>query len=247
MTAIVMTVKGRQDLTEACLRSMVKTLDEVISFVLIDAGIGKDRFSLDLLFDLLDPCENIPKGGWHYRNADCNIPQGWNYGLNVVQEAGYDPDVTNVWLLNNDVVFKKSGWLSQLDMKLEESGVGLVGTYGMSVFGWPFVTGGIWGFKLSDALRLREGLQVFDERFAHSLQDVDLCIRFANAGLTVTHVPRMEFGDDPYLVHAISQTELSLHGSMEDLYKLREPERRLFIDKWGRRDGKEGYEGVVEK
>lgn len=248
INAIAMTVRGRKDLTKQCLNTLNNTLEEETVVVsLVDAGEGEDRISrygeLDAWMDLLNGYRTVMLMEYV---PGTSISQGWNLAMQILA-LYWNPEETNCWLLNNDVVFKKPGWLKLLADRLAVPGTGMVGCYGMSVFGHPFVTGGIWGFRLCDALRLAENGKILDEEhFNLSLQDVDLSLRFVKAGFTVTHVSGIEFGEDPYLVHGISQTGLALHGSETALRKLREPERRAFIDKWGRKDGKEGYEGVVE-
>jgi len=238
MNVIAMTVLGRQDLTDRCLKTAAETIgDEIVKICLVDAGEGRDKTNVERLY------ASVANSGivlMYVHKPACGISDGWNTAMGKL--SGW-PDV-NCWVLNNDVEFRKAGWLKLLEDRLRVPGTGMVGCYGMSVFGWPFVTGGIWGFRL-DAVPT-EGGKILDERFNYSLQEVDLSIRLAKMGYAVTHVPGLEHGDDPYLVHGISQTGLSLHGSEVQLRKLREPERRAFIDKWGRKDGKEGYEGVVE-
>ncbi len=249
VNAIVMTVRGRKDLTEQCLRSMVATLgSEQVLLSLVDAGEGEDKIVPSRELNFWIGGLNGPMIETYFHESGCGISRGWNLALERVHHFWCEDEI-NCWLLNNDVVFKKTGWLKLLADRLAVPGTGMVGCYGMSVFGHAFVTGGIWGFRYSDAAALAsvEGGKILDEgRFNLSLQDVDLSLRFAKAGYTVTHVPGLEFGEDPYMVHAISSTGLKLHGSEAALRKLREPERRAFIDKWGRKDGKEGYEGVAE-
>jgi GT2 family glycosyltransferase len=241
---VIMTVKGRKDLTERCVRSFAATTSEdERTLLLADGSEYEDRvtheewmtwFPRSVLLPV--PCPNT------------NISQGWNAGIQFWMRI--KPDMTNdrIWLLNNDVVFRKPGWLKLLSDRLDVPGTGMVGAYTMSVFGLPFATGGIWGFPFGVAMQVAEEgytKKVLDERFNLSCQDVDLSVRIANAGYTVTHVPDIEFGNDPYLLHGISQTVSQGH-SPEELYKMREPERKLLIDKHGRRDGRIGYDGVVE-
>ena len=249
VNAIIMTVRGRKDLTAQCLRSMVATLDgEQVLLSLVDAGEGSEKILYSQELNVWLGGLNGPVIETYFHEPGCGISTGWNIAIERANHYWHNEEM-NCWLLNNDVVFKKPGWLKLLAGRLAVPGTGMVGCYGMSVFGHPFVTGGIWGFRYFDASALvlaEGGGDILDEHFDKSLQDVDLSLRFAKAGYTVTHVPGLEHGEDPYMVHSVSSTGLTLHGSEAALRKLREPERRAFIDKWGRKDGKEGYEGVVE-
>lgn len=248
MNFIVMTVKGRRDLTETCFRTMKETLlpDEDPHIVLIDAATEvEDKVWYDDLKSYYDTTGLRPVYLFH--KDGFGISKAWNEGIQLSEMAAIKPMGDDlVWLLNNDVAFKRSGWLTALSDRLLVPGTGMVGTYGMSVFGLPFVTGGIWGFRLSVALEVAEDGKVLDERLNWSCQDVDLSVRIAKAGYTVTHVPGIEWGENPMLVHGISQTMLS-ERPLHELYKMREPERRVLIDKHERRDGKIGYDGVVEQ
>jgi len=244
MNIVVMTVKGRLDLTRQCLVGLAKTAKQVIDkVVIVDAAMFPSSDFVDAAYARL----------WYggdvivITSTGCNIPEGWNTGISYARDfvkvgAG---DEKLIWLLNNDVEFIASGWLEKMEQRLREPGTGMVGTGAMSVFGLPFVTGGVWGFRLKVADEVSETSEVLDNRLHFCCQDVDLSVRIAKAGYVVTHVPGIEWGEAPMLVHMISQTMLADHTEKQ-LYELREPERKILIDKHGRRDGRSGYDGVVE-
>lgn len=245
MDFVIMTVKGRKDLTEECLRSMVRTLDLPIGFVLVDAGVGpEERFGLGVMEDVFQNKEYVY---WYLHEfMVCNIPEGWNYGLRLLDyhRAVSEPDRTNVWLLNNDVTFHRRGWLSMLANRLREGHTGMAGSTAASVFGLGFASGGIWGFRWDAAMEVAEEGKVLDERLNYCCQDVDLSQRMRKAGWEFSHVPELEHREGPYLIHMESQT-VSATGN-ERLRELRAPERRILIDKHGREDGKSGYDGTEE-
>lgn len=247
MNYVVMTVKGRRDLTETCFRTMGETLvgEKLPIIVLIDAGReSEEKVWLEDIREWYDLSKLEPV--CIFRGEGFGISEAWNFGIQLVAKRIKPSDQDLIWLLNNDVTFKRSGWLKALEDRLLIPGTGMVGTSAMSVFGLPFATGGIWGFRLPVALQVAEDGEILDERLNWSCQDVDLSLRIAKAGYTVTHVPGIEWGENPMMLHGISQTMLS-DRSLHELYKMREPERRILIDKHGRRDGKTGYDGVVEQ
>lgn len=239
---IAMTVKGKKDLTRECLKTMSATVgrDTEIELVIVDATPARDSCIMhsDLSQWLTD---NFLSDISYYPGL--GISASWNECFDMLDAE----KPTMVWVVNNDVIFKRAGWLDLMIDRLADPSMAMVGAYSMSVFGHGFVTGGVWGFKLQDALSIVDANgNILDESMNSSMQDVDLSVRFEKAGRGITHVPGIEYGDEPYVVHAISQTQLAEHGTMNKLYEIRAQERRFFIDKHGRKDGLELYAGVLE-
>lgn len=245
---LVLTCKGRKDLTEQCFRSMVATLPHWAEddpnrnrpmFIIVDAGAG------DQAIDMYERIEWLDHGNVfavRYRNRPCTLTEGWNAAIDeaalsakVSQEMGGNgPEKYNIHLLQNDSIFLKPGWLDAIAAKLiEQPNIGSVGTSGMSVFGHPFVTGAVQSFVLSNALAVAENGKVIDEVFNHAFPDVDLCIRFTRAGYYNTIVADMEHGPDPAVKHLVSQTMYSEHG-VDRVMEMRAEEEKYFLAKWGK-------------
>src|SRR3972149_2365651 len=102
MDFIVMTVRGRKDLTFKCLETLSDTLgaEEIVTALyLVDAS------EPDLLVETYEifgkylnvPIVLVPRPGY-------GISKGWNTGIDRVRDLNPVPDQTNIWLLNNDVV-----------------------------------------------------------------------------------------------------------------------------------------------
>jgi len=241
MNAVIMTVKGRKDLTWQCLETLKETLignenfTPYIYLILVDAGDMLEEFGATTFLNFVAPHSFITAG---YLSAKgCGISEGWNRGINALMKTypSTPREEIDVWLLNNDVIFKKEGWLEALSNRLHVPGTGLVGSSAMSVFGHPFATGGIWGFNLATALSIAEDGKILDEKFNYSCQDVDLSIRMSKAGYVVTHVPGVELGDDPMMTHLVSQTVYS-NESEQSVLEKRKPEFEYLIQKHGRKE-----------
>src|SRR3972149_8784262 len=240
MDVIIMTVKGQKHLTRQCLRGLFETARRDFKLIIVDAGEDSERFLPADWHDIEGEFEVLI----HPKMA---ISAAWNEGMASIlkTQPNLFTEECDIWLLNNDVIFHRPVWFDLLSLRLNDSDVGMVGTSSMSLFGHPFVTGGIWGFNLANALEIAEDGRILDEQLNYSCMDVDLSIRFSRAGYLVTHVPGIEWGPDPMITHLISQTVYANEG-MREVFKKREPERRRIIDKHGRKDGLFGYEGVVE-
>lgn len=236
-TFIAMTVKGRYDLTKNCLTTMGQTLreDQIDAISLVDATPASDTDQIDV--DKMREWLGSGAETISYVNQPCKIVEGWN--LSIAELIKLFPnsrhEEVNVWIVNNDVWFRKLGWLDRLNARLNQPGTGIVGSYSMSVFGHTFSTGGIWGFNLANALKVAENGKILDERLNYCCQDVDISIRLANIGLPPTHVPDTEYGPDPYLEHGISKTVMQDLGH-DRVMSIRSEEEKILIDKHGRKD-----------
>ena len=231
---LVMTVKERKDLSRDCLCTMRETLLSLVPLYIVDASTNNPLTQVEIKAWYGQEAEYL-------ENASYGIVAGWNRGMDKVWEKHPDADV---WLVNNDVVFKRQGWLDRLSNRLNISpDVGVIGDYCNILFGHKFASGGVWGFNLARARGLAENGKILDEQLNFCGQDVDICIRMMKAGFEVNFAEGMEYGPDPYILHLESATMRTSHQQAE-LYKLREPERKRIIDKHGRKDYKEGYEGV---
>jgi GT2 family glycosyltransferase len=221
---IVMTVKGHTALTYQCLETLKSTIGvDSIPIIIIDAAEAHDKVDLSAIPSDLEV---------HYENwSNCGISRGWNIGIELAETIV--GDIGNVWLLNNDVTFDKVGWWQKLNDKLNEPNVGIVGTYAMysEDVKAGFITGGIWGFKLSIAKSVAEDGKILDEHTNFAGQDVDLSVRIARAGYTVTCTEGVElFGVDPaigpMLTHRISATtgleDSSMSKRSEEMAYLRQ-------------------------
>lgn len=235
MNVFILTCKGRKDLTEACFRSMSSTLGVLTQdalMIVVDAARGQDALTHDDVRVWL--AERMPVIYTQWPN--CTLTSGWNYAidsLRTILPADYRLDQVNVYLMQNDAIFLKEGWLTKLEDALTARSVGTIGTSGMSVFGYSFVTGVIQGFRLSDGLAVAENGKVIDGRFNHAYPDVDLSIRFTKAGYRNYRVPGMEYGEDPYIKHLVSATMYSEHG-VDKTLEMRASEEQIFLEKWGK-------------
>lgn len=232
MNVFVMTVKGRCDLTEQCLRSIGKTLgvlDLPVGLVIVDAAKGVDALVTDEVASWLDRTDVVL---FYEQWIDCTLTQGWNRAIELTRKFVTRPETVNVLLLQNDSIFLREGWLQALEAKMKEPGVGSIGTSAMSVFGHPFVTGAVQGFNLAAALSIAEDGKVIDEHFNHAFPDVDISIRFVRAGYWNTLVDDMEHGKNPSVQHFVSQTMYSEHG-VDKVMAMRAEEEKYFLQKWG--------------
>lgn len=245
MNAIVMTYKGRKDLTKQCLQGLVRTLDRPAVLSLVDAGEGAEVVTDKELQEWLGVKQegaifdgNL-RGYFLSRWPSYRITESWNIGITSIEDElkrlWVSPEQVTIWVLNNDVVFNRPGWLSSLETRLDVPGTGLVGSSAMSVFGHPFVTGGIWGFNLAVGKSVAENGKILDERLNYCCQDVDISIRVAKAGYVITHVPDVELSSQPMITHLVSQTMYTLEPESTVLEK-RKAEFDILIQKHGRRE-----------
>lgn len=234
MYSVIMTTKGLWPMTETCLRGMDKTIEEKYDLCYVDADLANP--DEERLREWAKTAKNLRT--LHYEIKDCFIAPGWNRAIEMSQTE-------DVCILNNDYEFYRPGWLQLLDKRLKEHAkVGIVGSYGMSMFGWPFADG-ILVARRNILYAVAEDGKIIDEFYKHSCTNVDLSIRLQIAGYESTNLFNIEFTAEPYAKHLTEMTEKA-NRDPRTLLKRREPERARLIDKFGRRDGLVGYEGVVE-
>lgn len=247
---LLMTVRGFKEMTRTCIETMCKTLDYKPNLIIVDGSEPKDAIHEDELAEWTES-EKLSLTNILLYRPGCTSPQGLNIGLRFIEsEICLNDRIImkqhNTWLLNNDIVFKKRGWLRELASLFyahDSHKLGIVGSTSMSVFGWKFVDGGIWGFNMETAQSIKEGDTYLDERLCYCCVDVDMSIRMEKAGKKNVVALGLEHGQDPMFDHLVSRTTYGHEGEQVVLEK-RRPEFRHLIDKHGRLDGQEGYAGI---
>lgn len=235
MNAFILTCKGQKLLTEQCLSTMAATLGVLTQpamLVVVDAAEGQDALTYEELRAWTDKRLDVIYTRW----VCCTLTRGWNFAINSIKHLVLpDQNLAKVYvhLTQNDAIFLKEGWLQKIEEALGKPNVGSTGTSQGVTDGYPFVTGVIQSFILSDGLIVAVGDKIIDERFNHAYPDVDLSIRFSRAGYKNARVEGIEYGNDPYIQHIISATMYSEHG-VDKVMAMREEEKQIFLSKWGK-------------
>lgn len=245
-TTLLMNVRGRKDLTRNCLLSLGRTIGEKpdVDLIIVDGSHDDES-----------PLEQIEIDRW-IEQADCilgkvllilepgcTMSSGLNTGFAKAAEAENGGLKDHfVIVVNNDVLFNEDGWLEMIEQRAREPGIVMLGSGAMSVFGHPFVTGATWGVNLWDAFSVSPDGNIMETSLQYAYSDVALSIRMAKVGV-VTHIPGLEWGENPKTTHLVSQTVYSREG-YETVMDYRRKEAKIFIDKYGRRDGKAVYEDI---
>lgn len=243
---LLMNVRGRKDLTRNCLLSLGRTIGQRpdVDLIIVDGSLDDES-----------PLEQTEVDRW-LEQADCllglfrllsepgcTMSSGLNIGFAKAAEVEYG-GLKDHWVIviNNDVIFNESGWLEMIEQRAKEPGIVMLGSGAMSVFGHPFVTGATWGVNLWDAFSVSPDRNIMEPSLQYAYSDVALSIRLSRVGV-VTHIPGLEWGEHPKTTHLVSQTVYSREG-YETVMEYRRKEAKIFIDKYGRRDGKTPYEDI---
>ena len=243
---LVWNIRGRKDLTDQCFKTMRPTVDwSTIRVMILDASLpNEDPITTD------DMLRWIPGGTpWHlFKHPGFGLSQGWNtlvgYARDTLKGLGIDPHTANFWLVNNDLIFLKPGWLELLSNRLGQGNTGEIATGKMTVFGHNFVSGAVIGFNLGKILDLMPSGEIMDLDLNYAYGDVLMSMMIEKAGYELQVVFGIEWGNDPYIIHLISQTVYGREGQ-DKVMEYRREEGKKFIDRYGRKDGLPGYEGLL--
>lgn len=160
-----------------------------------------------------------------FRERPQSLAAAWNAALR------YMPDKETPYTLfaNNDIVFHKSGWMSQMVDRIDQ-GLGLVGIQEMTWYRFRFVEGSLFMVPTTVLNTLkRSKYQVFDTQFKLSCEDVDLSERFLRAGLDIGQVALQP----EWLTHIGHQTINEVGRSGENVMAKMHASRRLLCKKYG--------------
>ena len=177
-------------MTKIALETMKATVDQSYQKVLIDNGSNDGGKTMALLSSFC----NAEAG-------DCVIQFKRNEPVahcwNVAIAFWAKGDV--VVLVNNDVVFNKSGWLSALVDAARPEGVGAAGSRTLHWNGFKFLEGSFLAFRRQAASDIAKDGNIFDEQFDFTCEDVDFCERLSRNGKRLVEVPIEGMG---YVTHA---------------------------------------------
>ena len=179
-------------MTETCLRTLKETAtDQGYELLLIDNGSHPEKETQELL----------QRYGQKFLHFSDNKPISycWNEAIKIA-----DGDI--IFCINNDVIFHKPLWLTEiLSPFVSLPYIGVVGSRKISFECYDFIEGAFMAFKKTDALSIAENGQVFDEQFLFGYEDVDFCYRMIHAEKPLLAVPIEEMGYVTHLKHKSQQ------------------------------------------
>jgi len=159
-----------------------------------------------------------------FRERPQSLAAAWNAALRYMpQEAPY------VLFANNDIVFHKEGWMSQMIGKLD-GGLSLVGIQEMTWYRFRFVEGSLLmaPSNVLDTIKMSR-YQLFDTQFKLSCEDVDLSERILRIGLDIGQLPLQP----EWLTHIGHQTINEVGRGGEDVMSKMHQSRKLLCKKYG--------------
>lgn len=184
--SVIVVGKGMWPVTQRCLETLLETTKgRTLDLIYLDNGspAGEDSW------------ERAVK--WSWETYRCKIlkfdPPGvslahaWNVGFGMTY-AQYHPE-GRILILNNDLFFKKAGWLDQLEVELSFEGIGITGPRGMSWFFSSFIQGSIFAFR--PEMFYAGGETGFDERFVFTCEEVDFNQRIQRDGYRISQLPHL--------------------------------------------------------
>jgi GT2 family glycosyltransferase len=168
---VVHNVKSRSKeilgMTDTCLSSFRETASDTYELMLVDNGSNDDGECFEFLHKFAtDPGRN---------EQNLPIAAVWN---NAIELAKGDV----IMLLNNDAIFNRRNWMSQLTEALRGRYVGAAGSRKLSWNGFDFLEGSFLAFYKATAEAIAEDGKIFDERFEFTCEEVDFCTRLLRAG-----------------------------------------------------------------
>lgn len=191
---LVHNVKTRNEIldqTDRCLVTLASTISTPHNeLILVDNGSQDDGKALDLLKSKKDlfPVSVVVRS-----EENRNISTWWNDCLGL---ATHD----EIILLNNDIVFNKAAWYSEL---LYPLGSNQTAASGSRMLGWngvSFLEGAFLAFRKSVVLPIL-GDRPFDEQFEFTCEDMDFCYRLTKAGRNILATGIEEKGYVTHLGH----------------------------------------------
>lgn len=180
------------DMTRNCITSLCATASQQFELILIDNGSRDYPKTYEFLNELAGVGSEYKLSARVVRNeGNIAISKCWND--TILQTSG-----EQIFLVNNDIVFHRKGWMTVVLDSLHRSNVGAVGLQGMSWNGFTFIEGAFFCFNrgLVGQLAGPEG-RMFDEQFIFSCEDADVCRRMQNIGMMTLQEPSLY----SYMVH----------------------------------------------
>lgn len=154
-------------MTAICLQSLEATLDVPTELIFYDNG-SNDHGKATMLL------RNYNAELVRFENNE-PVARCWN---DAIERAAGDV----ICLVNNDVVFNRTGWLSALVAPLKFNNVGAAGGHKMSWNDVEFLEGSFLAFNKDKAKKVAENGKVFDEQFIFTCEEADFCYRLRKAG-----------------------------------------------------------------
>ena len=167
-------------MTQIALETMKQTTDQAHQKVLIDNGSNDGGKTMALLSSYCDV--NVGDCVVDFKKNE-PISHCWNVATSFWTRG----DI--IVLLNNDVVFNRTGWLSALVDAVRPEGVGAAGSRTLHWNGFKFLEGSFLAFRRQVALDIAQDGNVFDEQFDFTCEDVDFCERLTRHGKRLVEVP----------------------------------------------------------
>lgn len=179
--------------------------------------------------------EIAPTWNWQYfcgykfshRDDPISLAAAWNAAYRYMP-AEWDAEFT--MFANNDIVFHKAGWMSQM-LERVRSGFHLVGIQEMTWYRFRFVEGSLFVARTETLERLKlSTYSVFDSQFKLSCEDVDLSERALRAGMKIGQITGLQ---PDYLVHIGHQTLHHVKHFESGLGEVMHESRRALCRKYG--------------
>jgi len=193
MLSIVVVAKGLWPVTERCLETLCDTVDHEIEIVYVDNGTPPGHDSLEKFMRWSTSRKGLrvqtimyPPTKMMFMGKEILVglplPSCWNAGAALTATTG-----NTLLIINNDLVFKSTGWYSSVNAALSEEGVGIVGLYAMSWHNASFIQGSFLAMRRTTFQRV--GL--FNEWLEFTCEDVDFCFRAQKLGYRIKMLPEL--------------------------------------------------------
>jgi len=208
-------------MTRQCLKTLKETIGtEDYEMILIDNGSQDNWDAMRLLGEEALPNRSIV----HRFQTNEPIAACWNFAFHL--STG-----DKVLLLNNDLIFNKTGWLEQILQPLDRSEVGAVGSTKMSWNNVEFLEGAVLAFNRDIAKSIvGDAGTIFDDGFEFTCEEMDFCYRLTQAGKELVSCPVELLGLISHLHHG-TISYMFLEGV--DMLNVMHKSRLYFCRKWG--------------
>lgn len=221
--SVVVVAKGMWPVTQRCLETLLETTNgKTLDLIYLDNGMPASENSW----------EQAVK--WSWETYKCKVlkfekavslAHAWNVGFGMTY-AQYCTDGA-VLFINNDLIFKKSGWLEQFEIELRKEDVGITGMLGMSWFFTPFIQGSIFAIRPK---QFYAGGEVgFDERFVFTCEETDINCRIQRDGYKISQLPHLK---NEYIEHMEGATRNYYRSETTAYQRLAHISRLEYSYKW---------------
>lgn len=225
MWTAVVVAKGMWDITQNFLDTLLETTDpgQIREIVYLDNGTptGEHSWGSSAEWAKKNDSQTLLVTRMMGPFPPWNLSEAWNHGIHM-SRWGND----KVLVCNNDISFHGPGWLNEFEAGLDEEGVGIVGTIGMSWKDTPFIQGSLLGFKR----KTFDDVGGFDTQFEFTCEDVDFAKQVAGRGLGIKAFEK--FRDSGTIRHLEGATRNYYKGDTKRYQYLAHLSRLRFCYKW---------------